>query len=141
MAFIIDTSVLYALADKRDRYHQAAKKYLSQNEEPLILPGPVIPETCYMLLENLGTEAELDFLRSVIRQEFHLEHPVMIDLHRTVEILEQYRDSQFGMTDATIMAIAERMKIETIVTLDHRDFLIFRPRHCAAFRLVPELTK
>jgi hypothetical protein len=59
------------------------------------------------------------------------------DLDRVIEILEQYRDAEFGMVDAATMAIAERLKIEVILTLDHRDFSIYRPRHCPAFRLVP----
>ena len=31
-------------------------------------------------------------------------------------------DAKFGMVDAATMAIAERLKIEVILTLDHRDF-------------------
>jgi len=61
-----------------------------------------------------------------------------LDLRRTIEILDQYRDAEFGMVDAATMAIAERLKIEVILTLDRRDFGLFRPKHCAAFRLVPE---
>ena len=59
------------------------------------------------------------------------------DLRRVVEILEQYQNARFGMVDASTMAIAERLKIEVILTLDRRDFTIYRPRHCNAFRLVP----
>jgi predicted nucleic acid-binding protein len=43
------------------------------------------------------------------------------------------------MVDATIMAMAERLKIKTILTIDRRDFSLFRPRHCDAFTLVPAL--
>ena len=64
----------------------------------------------------------------------------MRDLVRAVEILEQYADAEFGMVDATLMAMAERLRIQTVLTLDHRDFSIFRPKHCRAFRLVPDLT-
>jgi predicted nucleic acid-binding protein len=37
------------------------------------------------------------------------------------------------------MAMAERMKIKTILTIDRRDFSLYRPRHCEAFTLVPNL--
>jgi len=69
-----------------------------------------------------------------------LEHPTGKDLERVTEILEQYRDARFGMVDATLMAMAERLKIEVILTLDRRDFGIYRPRHVASFRLVPDLS-
>jgi hypothetical protein len=68
-----------------------------------------------------------------------LEPFTLDDLSRAIEILEQYRDAEFGMVDATVMAMAERMKIKTILTIDRRDFSFFRPRHCDAFTLVPDL--
>ncbi|MBI3962029.1 MAG: hypothetical protein HY335_04675 [Deinococcus sp.] len=75
-----------------------------------------------------------------MQQEMWLEHPTGRDVERVTEILGQYRDAQFGMVDATLMAMAERRKIEVILTLDHRDFGLYRPRHVAAFRLVPALS-
>ena len=35
------------------------------------------------------------------------------------------------------MAIAERLNLQTVLTLDRRDFSIFRPQHCSAFNLLP----
>ena len=68
-----------------------------------------------------------------------LEHPTKMDMERVIVILEQYRAATFGMVDAVVMAMAERLKIEVVLTLDRRDFGSYRPRHCAAFHLVPEL--
>jgi predicted nucleic acid-binding protein len=39
--------------------------------------------------------------------------------------------------DAIIVAIAERLNITRVLTLDVRDFRMFSPRHCAAFELLP----
>ncbi|MBI2821786.1 MAG: PIN domain-containing protein [Acidobacteria bacterium] len=139
MAVIADTGPLYALADEDDEFHAVTKAYVSHVRETLIIPGPVLPEVCYLLLENFGSEAEVKFLRSVVNQEMLLEHATTKDLERVVEILEQYRDIPVGMVDASIMAIAERLKVETLLTLDRRHFTLLRPRHCSAFRLVPEL--
>ena len=140
MAIIVDTGPLYALADEDDQYHESIKRYVSEIRETLIVPSPVVPEVCYLLLAHLGAEAELQFLRSLVNREMLLEHLTIKDLERVTEILEQYRDAQFGMVDAAIMATAERLKIEVILTLDHRGFGIYRPRHCTAFRLVPALS-
>jgi uncharacterized protein len=130
---------LYALADVDDQYHEVIVRFVTANKEALIIPGPVVPEVCYLLFEYLGAEAEMQFLRSVANQELLLEQFSLKDLGRAIEILEQYRDAEFGMVDATVMAMAERLKIEVLLTIDHRDFTIFRPRHCGAFRLVPDL--
>lgn len=39
--------------------------------------------------------------------------------------------------DATLIAIAERLKAFTLLTLDRREFTLVRPRHCQAFDLLP----
>jgi len=139
MAILADTGPLYALADKDDQYHEVIAKYVSATKEAIIVPSSVVPEVCYLLLEYLGAEAEMKFLRSLANQELLLEHFTIKDLGRAIEILEQYRDAEFGMVDATVMAMAERLRIEVLLTIDHRDFSIYRPRHCSAFRLVPDL--
>ncbi len=35
------------------------------------------------------------------------------------------------------MALAERLDVTTIATLDHRDFRVVRPAHTDAFELIP----
>jgi hypothetical protein len=139
MVILVDTGPLYALADEDDQYHEVIAEFVAATGETLIVPSPVVPEVCYLLLEHLGAEAEMQFLRSLANQELFLEHFTIKDLARAVEILEQYRDAEFGMVDATVMAMAERLKIQPVLTIDHRDFRLFRPTHCRALRLVPDL--
>jgi predicted nucleic acid-binding protein len=59
------------------------------------------------------------------------------DLDRTAQILDDYSDSNLDFVDATVMAIAERYKIAQVLTLDQRDFRLFRPRHCESFEILP----
>jgi uncharacterized protein len=35
------------------------------------------------------------------------------------------------------MAVAERLNLTTLATLNHRDFTVVRPRHAAAFTMLP----
>jgi hypothetical protein len=139
VAIIADTGPLYSLADKKDPYHRIVASYVASVEETIIVPSQIMPEVCYLLLESIGTEAELSFLRALTNRELAVEHFTEEDSARAVEILEKYRDAEFGVVDATVMAMAERLKIKTILTLDRRDFSLFRPRHCDAFTLVPDL--
>jgi uncharacterized protein len=39
--------------------------------------------------------------------------------------------------DAAVIATAERLEIATVVTIDHRDFSVVRPRHVSHFELLP----
>jgi predicted nucleic acid-binding protein len=49
--------------------------------------------------------------------------------------MRRYPD--IGFVDATIVAMAERLRIETIATTDRRHFAEVKPRHTKAYQLVP----
>ena len=77
------------------------------------------------------------FLRGLYASRFRLIALNETDLMRVAEILEEYLDSRIDFVDATVMAIAERFDSATILTLDQRDFRLFRPRHCTNFEIFP----
>lgn len=52
-------------------------------------------------------------------------------------VVDTYADLGLGLVDASVIAIAERLKVTTIATLNHRDFTVVRPAHCEAFELLP----
>ena len=41
------------------------------------------------------------------------------------------------VVDASVVAVAERLGVSTIATINRRDFAVVRPLHVAAFELVP----
>ncbi len=47
-------------------------------------------------------------------------------------------DFPLGGTDVSVVALVERLNIDTIIILDRRHFGAIRPRHCESFRLLPE---
>ena len=47
-------------------------------------------------------------------------------------------DLHLGTVDASVIALAERLGVTTIATLDWRHFTVVRPRHVEAFRLLPD---
>jgi uncharacterized protein len=59
-------------------------------------------------------------------------------LGRIAELTRRYLDLPLGATDASLIAIAERLGIDTIATLDRRHFTVVRPAHVEAFTLLPE---
>src|SRR5438477_532166 len=50
-------------------------------------------------------------------------------------ILERRREIR--LVDASIVAIAERLRVTRLLTADRRHFSLIRPRHCPALELVP----
>ena len=77
------------------------------------------------------------FVSSMTPETIQVESVTPEDLIRVHHILEQYADNQLDFTDAAIVAIAERLNITRVNTLDLRDFSIIRPSHCDYFELLP----
>jgi predicted nucleic acid-binding protein len=59
------------------------------------------------------------------------------DWERIAELVRVYADLRLGGTDASLVALAERLGVTTIATINHRDFTVVRPRHTDAFTLLP----
>ena len=135
MAILVDTGILYALADADDRWHQAANAWLEDVSELLIVSVTALPEVAYLLHTRLGAAAELAFVQSLAGGELDVEDLRRADLVRSAEVMRRY--PEIGLVDASIVAMAERLKIETIATTDRRHFESIRPKHTKAFKLVP----
>jgi predicted nucleic acid-binding protein len=59
------------------------------------------------------------------------------DFVRMAELVERYSDFPLGGTDASVIALAERLDASTVVTLDRRHFSAISPHHRSAFELLP----
>ena len=135
MITVVDTGPLYAAADLDDANHDRCLAVLENPDLHLVIPTMVVAEVTYFIGTRLGATAEAAFLAGIAAAD--VEPPSAADWIRIAELVEQYRDSPLGGTDASIVALAERLGSETITTLDRRHFSAVRPRHCEAFRLLP----
>jgi predicted nucleic acid-binding protein len=137
MALVCDTGAVYALYDADDLHHVTSKGVVETETGPLFLPTILLAEIDYLLMTRLGTDAALDFLDSVQAGAFVLIHPSREDLIRCGELLRQYRDLQLGLADATVVATAERLKMQRLFTVDERHFRTVQPRGLDHFILLP----
>lgn len=135
---ICDTGPLVAVLNAADKDHQRCTQFLETYLGPLLVPSPIVTEVCYMAESRVGSTAEAAFLRSLASGELKLAELTEADLTRMAELVEQYSNLPLGAADASVVAVAERLRLEDIATLDHRDFSVVRPRHVPAFRLLPD---
>ena len=135
MPLLVDTGVLYALADRRDAWHRRVITYLKASPQPLLAPVTILPEVAYLLRERIGPHAETAFVSSVARGEVIVENLTLRDWKR-VEVLMGTYDF-LGLVDASVMAIAERLKLQKLATTDRRHFHAVRPAHSDHLSLVP----
>ena len=135
MPLLLDTGILYALADEDDDWHERAREFIGKNRLPLVTPVSVLPEVTYLLRTRLGPEAESLFVESLAAGEITAENLTAGDLARCADLLREF--GFLGFVDASVVAVAERLRLRSIVTTDRRDFQRVRPRHTAAFELLP----
>lgn len=133
---LLDTGFLLAILNRKDAHHIACSKAF-QKQKAVLLPDVVLPEVAYLILRELDVKALTLFLRTVAQGGFTLERTSNEDLLRAAEILERYNDNNIDLVDAVIVAMAERLDITRILTVDRRHFGAFRPQHCAAFEILP----
>jgi len=130
---VVDTNVLYALADRRDRHHAGCTEWFRRNDDVLLVPPTVLAEACYLIDRYLGPAAEASFLDSVgIGADYAFQLVGLTDSD-----LRRMADRHLGGTDASVIAVCERLAIVTVATVNLRDFANVRPRHVAALATVP----
>jgi hypothetical protein len=136
-AIIVDTSALYAIADRDDPHHARLVERLRSDAPAVVVPQSVLPEICYLIGSRRGPAAEADFVASLFAAGWRLEPVTSGDVERAVELMRRYADAAIGFVDASVVAIAERLGIRQVWTLDRRDFSLIRPKHAEAFDIVP----
>jgi predicted nucleic acid-binding protein len=135
MLAVVDAGPLYATADADDQDHEACRAILSRADLRLVIPALAVAEATYFIGRRLGARAEATFLRGL--GTLDVEGPSPEDFNRIAELVETYADFPLGGTDASVIALAERIGAETVVTLDRRHFAAVKPRHREAFLLLP----
>jgi len=137
LAIIADSGAIYALYDRKDRHHAAVTRALQRARGLVIIPSAILGELDYLLREHLGMQAEIDFIESLIIGAFTLENLTNEDVARCHELITTYRNLDLGLADAAVIATAERLNIDRILTVDERDFRAVRSKKGRPFVLLP----
>lgn len=135
---LVDTGVIFGAADADDPRHRDCAELLdSLIDIPLGVPVPVVVESAWLIESRLGPAAEATFLRSLTAGEIERIDLTETDWGRVVELIEGYTDLGLGVVDATVVAVAERLGVTQVATLDRRHFTVVKPSHTLAFELLP----
>jgi predicted nucleic acid-binding protein len=136
MPAIADSSYVVSVILKTDTRHEACKA-VHARERLVYLPQSTLAEVAYLLTKHIGNRGTALFLHLLPQSKYRLVALMPEDIVRTAEILNQYADTRVDFVDATIAAVAERLKITRILSLDQRDFRVIRPKHSEYFEILP----
>jgi len=115
---LFDTGPLVAAIDRSDKHHARCAALLESLGGPLPIPTTVIVEVCWLVEERPDVEAA--FLESVVAGEFKHVAITAADLARTAELVRTYADLPLGAVDASVIAVAERLNLTDVASLDRR---------------------
>lgn len=134
---IVDASFLVSLTNPKERYHRDCVQVAQGLSSRLVIPVTVLPEATHIIAKRISHRTMRLFVDQMRRPQWQIESLTAVDLERASQVLETYDDAELDFADSTIVAIAERLNIETILTLDRRDFGMIRPLHTNHFTLLP----
>ena len=132
---IVDSGPLIASANSGDPAHRACLEALRTPGLHLVIPALCVAEVAYFLHRRQGPAVEARFLRDL--EGMDVQAPSAGDWARIGDLVEQYASLPLGATDASAVALAERLATDLLITLDRRHFSVVRPTHTARFRLLP----
>ena len=132
---VVDTGALMAAIDRDDPWHSACTAVFARTDLRFIIPALCVAETTSMVARNQGPLVESRFLASLASMDVRAPEPE--DWTRIAELVEQYANFPLGGTDASVVALAERLRTDIVITLDRRHFATIKPRHHEGLRLLP----
>ena len=133
---LVDTGVLYAALDSADNWHETCAPLLRSAHKPLVTTQAVLTELFWLIGSN----------RHYLRSSWQLMRSGAItlaaitddDLIHLDALMMRYNDRPMDFADATLVHVAGREKISTILTIDHNDFETYRFGRKRKFRILPQ---
>ena len=133
---IVDTSLLLAAFVPDHRMHAECAQVL-RTVRPLVLSPLVLAELDYLTARIAGVDAELALLAELSSGAYELASFGLDDLTRARSVVERYQDLPLGLTDASLVVLADRYDTDTIGTLDERHFRVVRSLSGRPLRILP----
>ena len=131
----MDAGPLVALLDRSDAEHEAITSALEEIHDPLVTVWPAVAEAMYLLgfswaaQEGLWGMLEIGAVGLLPLGEG--------DFPRMKQRMEKYRDLPMDLADAALVRAAERENIGRVLTLDQRDFGVYRRHRKGRFTVLP----
>lgn len=122
----VDTGFLYALIDRRDRWHARAAAQAGTAAEGWITTWPVLTEACHLLAVRVGIRHALDLMADVADGGLRVWDIPPAQRERLPALMERYAALPMDLADASLVLLAEHLGHGRILSTDERDFGAYR---------------
>ena len=116
-------------ARRRPQLHYQLELFtvLHAARHELPAPATVIAEVGYFLAREAGARVESLFPTVLADGDFAPVDLTSADYAQIADLVNTYESLALGTTDAWVVAIAERLGLTDVATLDRRQFTVVRP--------------
>jgi predicted nucleic acid-binding protein len=132
---LLDTGPLVALFAASDSRHDDCVEVWNAIEPPLYTCWPVLTEAAWLLRSHpAAVEGMLESAQSGLFSILDLDKEDAIPI---AALMKRFRKLKPQLADAALVHLAQRENIDTVFTLDQRDFRIYRTRSNRVLKLLP----
>jgi predicted nucleic acid-binding protein len=132
---LIDTGAILALLDRRDKWHGVCAAAFRQLRLPLVTSEAVLTELFHLVGDSrVEMEAAWKFVGTGAIVLATIEDSELRSVHA---LMSRYWDRPMDFADATLVYLAKREFLPTILTVDHADFETYRIEGKRRFRVLP----
>lgn len=136
---LVDTRYWLALYNPRDKYHERTKRWLVNNlNAPIRLATTwnVMCEAFYLIKSLSSYDNAISLFESYARNDFDIHNTERDDTGRMLELMKKYSDIDIDLADISIILLAEMLNTGDILTVDTRDFSVFRWNRKKQFNMI-----
>lgn len=132
---LVDAGPLVAFVNVRDQHHRRCRGVFESVRGALGTVWPAVTEAMYVLQKlPSGQEAVWEMLE---RRAVRLLPLTEDDVPRIRELMRKYRNRPMDMADAALVRVAEREGVRRILTVDRKDFEVYRIHGRGRFEILP----
>jgi predicted nucleic acid-binding protein len=132
---LLDTGPLVAVLDAADQWHARCAAVWHDVADRCLTTEAVVTEASHLVARG-GAPASLplEFLLSVGIPIIALETP---GHEHAVRLMNRYANVPMDYADATLVVVADALKLDTVLTTDRRGFRAYRRNSGTTFLLTP----
>jgi predicted nucleic acid-binding protein len=132
---LIDTGAILALLDRTDRWHGVCVDAFRQLRLPLVTSEAVLTELFHLVGDSRQEmETAWKFIRSGAIRPAVIEDSELPEIQT---LMSRYWVRRMDFADATIVYLARREGLSTVLTVNHADFNTYRIEGRKRFRIFP----
>jgi len=131
---LLDTGPIVALLDARDQWHAACTAAFERYADRCVTTEAVVTEACYFAGRQGGSGSiALNLLRDA---EIPIVSVETGGMRRAAALMDRFANLPMDFADASLVAVAEALGIESVLTTDRRGFAAYRTGRGGSFRVL-----